>query len=257
MRYFLCLIFCLSLCKINGQVNTGITDDGRIIKIPVVIHLVKKGKRHNVPQIITKEIIEKELKDLNTNFSAQNDMTTLSDYFVSRDLIGKPNFQFFLKKVVIHEKHKRKAKKILRVDPDKNLNIIVGKYGNAAPSILDRCYTPGFIQINYNNFGDGSQTVTHEVGHWLGLYHVWGEEGTCKKSKIAQSDYVDDTPPQIGCTDVKRVNECPPNDASSKPNYNNFMDYSSCRCFFTKGQVKTMREKVIKFRNIIFTNSIN
>ncbi|CAL2091935.1 Peptidase_M43 domain-containing protein [Tenacibaculum sp. 190524A05c] len=257
MRYFLCLIFCLSLCKINGQVNTGITDDGRIIKIPVVIHLVKKGKKHNVPQIITKEIIEKELKDLNTNFSAQNDMSTLNDYFVSRDLIGKPNFQFYLKEVIKHKRHKRRAKRIKRVDPDKNLNIIVGKYGNASPCTLAEGYEPEFIQIDYTNFGDGSQTVTHEVGHWLGLFHVWGIKGSCKKRRTLQSDYVDDTPLQIGCTDVKRVNECPPIDASSKPNYNNFMDYSSCRCFFTKGQVKTIREKVIKFRNIIFTNSID
>ncbi len=254
MKYILVLIFSFSILSMSSQI-VPVTDDGRTIKVPIVIHLVKKGKRHNTPKLITKEIITQQISLLNKNFAAQNDMSLLNAYFTRKNLVGIPNFQFFLKEIVVHKRHRR-AKRIKRIDSEKNLHIIVGKYRNASPSTLAKGYTPEFIQIDYRNFGDNSQTVTHEIGHWLGLFHVWGMAGNCKRPGRFVSDFVDDTPTQYGCTDADRKNPCPPKEVSTSPNYNNFMDYSSCRCFFTKGQVQIMREKVIKFRNIIFKNSL-
>lgn len=37
---------------------------------------------------------------------------------------------------------------------------------------------------------DIGRTATHEIGHWLNLYHIWGDDnGKCKKD-----DKVTDTP---------------------------------------------------------------
>lgn len=234
--------------------NNTVTDDGRTIEIPIVLHLLKKNKKHNVPVIINKERIDTELTDLNKNFSASNDMSKLNSYFINNDLVGNANIKFTLKQVINYKKHK-KGKRITTVEPDKYLNIVVGKYkGSITPCTLTDSCSPKYIQINYRNFGKNDHTLTHELGHWLGLYHVWGKIGKCKESRNP-SDGISDTPKQLKCTSIPRTNTCPPNNTNQYINYNNFMDYSSCRCFFTKEQVKVMREKIIKYRSVIYNTS--
>jgi len=90
------------------------------------------------------------------------------------------------------------------------------------------------------------RTGTHEVGHWLGLRHIWGD-GDC-----TVDDFVDDTPNAAdsngNCPNPK-PNSC---DDSSNPHFapndpldqmENYMDYSSDVCFnmFTNGQSDRMR----------------
>ena len=87
---------------------------------------------------------------------------------------------------------------------------------------------------------DLGRTTTHEVGHWLNVFHIWGDDGTgCNGS-----DEVDDTPNQaganIGCPDFPRVT------CNNDPNgdmFMNYMDYTddACMFMFTAGQVTRMQ----------------
>lgn len=108
--------------------------------------------------------------------------------------------------------------------------------------------TDGLV-IHYRAFGsnakgnfnllsgfDRGRTSTHEIGHYLGLIHIWGDDG----GACTGTDYVDDTPNQAGSTQ-----SCPSHPRMSCSNtimFQNFMDYTSDQCMnlFTQGQVERM-----------------
>ena len=90
------------------------------------------------------------------------------------------------------------------------------------------------------------QTVpTHEIGHWLNLRHIWGDDdgGTNTPPYCTNDDGVDDTPLQGARTAWNMCPTFPSVSCSNGPNgnmYMNFMDYSACRIMFSAGQVDRM-----------------
>lgn len=94
----------------------------------------------------------------------------------------------------------------------------------------------GTAQSPYNK----GRTATHEVGHWLNLYHIWGDDnGSC-----SGSDLVNDTPNQAsengGCPTFPKTDNC----SSTSPGvmFMNYMDYvnDACMYMFTNGQLARM-----------------
>lgn len=82
------------------------------------------------------------------------------------------------------------------------------------------------------------RTTSHEVGHWLGLRHIWGDDG----GACTGSDGVNDTPNQGG----NYTQLCPTGNmvsCGSNDMYMNYMDYTNDACMnlFTNGQKAVMR----------------
>ena len=107
------------------------------------------------------------------------------------------------------------------------------------------------VVIKYNAFGSGTtssflldapynkgRTTTHEIGHWLGLIHIWGDGSKCGTN----TDYCADTPvaknANYGC--ISGTDSCTSN--AGLDMIENYMDYTddSCMNIFTQNQKDRM-----------------
>jgi hypothetical protein len=92
----------------------------------------------------------------------------------------------------------------------------------------------------YTSTYDLGRTATHEVGHWLNLRHIWGDDnGAC-----TGSDQVADTPNQgaenYGCPAATKAS-C----SNGGDMFMNYMDYTDDRCMFMFSQGQTERMSVV------------
>ncbi len=136
-------------------------------------------------------------------------------------------------------------------DTNHYLNIWIGNTCNAFIGLSTNIAVPNFapeedgIVIDYQAFGNNcssssvapyhlGRTATHEIGHFLGLRHPWGD---CDGE---DPDFVSDTPkqeePYYGCPSYPQIS-CGGSDI-----YMNFMNYTddACMAMFTLGQKERM-----------------
>lgn len=129
--------------------------------------------------------------------------------------------------------------------------------------ISRRCFFPeDYGEINFNLF----KTITHAIGHFLGLLHVMGNDtgiGAYAASNINADteqmiennigDYIAETPQQFhnACdpTDKDR-NRRLHTDKQYNPLFMNFMDYTHDKfvCMFTQNQIRKMRLILATYR---------
>jgi Pregnancy-associated plasma protein-A/Secretion system C-terminal sorting domain/Fibronectin type III domain len=239
-----------------------------VITIPVVVHVVYNTATQN----ISDAQIASQLAVLNADFSKANaDWTSTPSVFQS--LVANAEIQFCMAQRTptgaattgIIRKSTTTAsfstndaiKKTASGGDDawpaaSYLNLWVG---NISGGILGYAQFPGGpaitdgVVINYTAFGNmgtaaapynKGRTATHEVGHWLNLNHIWGDDGTA----CTGTDNVGDTPNQGG--ENYGTPTFPKVSCSNGPNgdmFMNYMDYTDdvAMFMFSTGQKSRMK----------------
>ena len=253
--------------------------------IPVVVHVIHEGGTEN----ISKEQINDQLRILNEDLRRLN-ADTVNTPLAFSGVAADCNIEFKLAKKdpngnctngivrvlspLTNGPLNRDDVKALSYWPsNRYFNIWVVKNidaGGSAGTILGYAQFPfgaaatdGIVlrsdytgSIETGNLSYKGRTATHEVGHWLGLRHIWGD-ATCG------NDNVNDTPKHrttnYGCPNFpQNSNLC----VGTGPNGEMFMDYmdysnGTCMNMFTDGQKAVMDGVFGSFRaNLISASNL-
>jgi hypothetical protein len=234
-----------------------------VITIPVVVHVLYK----DAYQDFTDAQVKEQIDILNKAFQLQHaDTAKIPARF--RDLAANCRIEFCLAKVdpkgVATNGIIRKSTWVTMFgiddrikysdkggddawSTDKYLNIWVGNIAGGVAGYSSPLGGPADrdgVVIITTAFGtkngppyNGGKTLVHEVGHWLGLRHIWGDAA-------CGNDHVDDTPTQKtanrGCpSGIKLSCET----SGNGDMYMNYMDLTNddCMLMFTYGQMERMR----------------
>jgi Pregnancy-associated plasma protein-A/Secretion system C-terminal sorting domain len=251
---------------VESSVPARDTFPNEIITIPVVVHVLFNNATQNISdeQVLSQiEVLNKDFRQLNLdnnlvpaafkNLAAdarimfclvKADPDGRSTSGINRKFTSKPYF-------MAADEMKFKAQGGVDAWDTRNyLNIwVCSMFGRT----LGYATPPGGemlkdgLVINYDVFGtrgrmrtdfDKGRTTTHEVAHWLGLKHIWGDD-TCG------DDDVKDTPRQksynFGCPTFPRITNCSIDENGDL--FMNFMDLTNdaCMYMFTHGQKNKMR----------------
>lgn len=150
------------------------------------------------------------------------------------------------------------------IETSNNNGAVIG-YATLPSWIVGTPWRDGVV-VHSEFFGRNSnatylgRTATHEVGHWLGLFHTF--QGACTgntaASCAAAGDRVCDTPqaalPNFGCP---TPNSCPDSPTDDPDQIENYMDYSNgnCQDMFTQGQTDRMDFFTATYRSNIVSAS--
>jgi len=193
-------------------INPNSKNTGKKI-IPVVVHVIHNFGSENV----TDDQVNDALDLLNKNINGQDDDFAARTPDIFAAVVGTPNLEFRLatidpagnptsginrvqSEMTVVPNPRNQVKSLSYWNSFQYLNIWVVRslpaesnggtlLGYAQFPYSGSVSTDGVALISSQFVSSNSSTLTHEVGHWLGLRHVWGDD-------LCGDDQVADTPPQ-------------------------------------------------------------
>lgn len=246
-----------------------------VITIPVVFHIIHDGDAVGVDENISDALIYAQLEQMNDDFALLNsDAGMIPAMFAP--LAADTKIQFCLaertpdcqptngiERINMGQASWTKAAVNSTVKPstiwdrDQYLNIWTVRFGApddgllgfgqfpggpaSTDGVVNAFFTTGSL-ANPNPHPDGfgiynkGRTMTHEVGHWLNLRHIWGDAN-------CGNDLVADTPihetDNGGCPTHPKTNMC---SGTITEMFMNYMDYvnDDCMHMFSQGQSDRM-----------------
>lgn len=248
-----------SLARFKAE-NRGGEEErpGGSVTVSVYFHVIRKGTgiaNGDIPQ----SQIDSQISVLNNAFSGATGGFNTPYRFVLSGVTRTTNSSWYT--MGQGSLAESQAKAALRVGGANVLNIYSANLGGG---LLGWATFPWWyagdpsddgVVILYSSVPGGSaapfnqgDTGTHEVGHWLGLYHTF--QGGCSST----GDYVSDTPaersPAYGCPSGR--NTCTGSNYPGNDPIDNFMDYSDDYCMFkfTAGQSARADSLTLQYRGL-------
>ncbi|XXY53749.1 zinc metalloprotease [Sorangium sp. So ce269] len=224
--------------SVRSRLEAGFTA-GTPVTIPVHVHVINKGTGLTNGDV-TDAMITEQIAVLNAAYAS----TRFRFELASTDRTTNATWYTMGQSTTRERRAAREAKAALRLGGPDHLNLYTANPGGGLlgwatfPSSYTSNPADDGVVVVYNSLpgGDGApynlgDTATHEVGHWLGLYHTF--EGGCSKTGDGVADTSGERSAAFGCPTGR--DSC--NGGGADP-ITNFMDYTddSCMNSFTAGQ---------------------